>query len=345
MKQPRTDPQSTQPSPSSEHHRSPNTLPRAHRSVRAKAPGKINVSFSVGPLRADGYHSVVSVYLAVSLYEEVIATATPESGVTVSIRPPEGQPQPTDVPLDDNNLAVRAAKLLAEISEQSTGVHLDIVKQVPVAGGMGGGSADAAAALLACDALWGSGLAREELAHLGAELGADVPFALLGGAAIGVGVGDELSPVLAPQPLHWVLVQAGYGLATPTVFDMLDRMRAAAGSEPAEPQGVDPLVLQALRDGDAEALAPLLSNDLQVAAARLAPQLKEVLALGDRLGALASLVSGSGPTVALLARDPEHAEDLATRVAQEELADGARCWAYTVHSPAHGAKIVTDLNL
>ncbi len=309
------------------------------RTVRAKAPGKINVSLSVGPLRADGYHSVASVYLAVSLYEEVSATSVAGDEITVSLRQNDASTLASDaaVPLDESNLAVRAARLMADVTEHPTGLHLEIAKRVPVAGGMGGGSADAAATLLACDASWGSGLSREELAHLAAELGADVPFALLGGAAVGLGVGDELTPALAPGPLHWALVLADFGLSTPTVFTALDRLRVTKGVEPSEPEGINPRILQALRSGDAAGLAQVLGNDLQPAALKLAPQLADVIDQGAEYGALASLVSGSGPTVAMLARDENHAIELADRLAE------AGQNALAVHSPVHGAKIVSDL--
>lgn len=314
-------------------------FPSRSRTVRAKAPGKINVSFSVGPLRPDGYHSVASVYLAVSLYEEVAATSVAGEDITVSLRATDSKNVPfaDSMPLDESNLAVRAARLMADVTENPTGLHLEITKRVPLAGGMGGGSADAAATLLACDALWGSGLSREELAHLAAELGADVPFALLGGAAVGLGIGDELTPALAPGPLHWALVLADFGLSTPTVFSALDRLRMARGTEPEEPDRVDPKILQALRGGDAPALAEVLRNDLQPAALKLAPQLADVIDQGVEYGALASLVSGSGPTVAMLARNEDHAIELADRLAE------AGQNSLAVHSPVHGAKIVSDL--
>ncbi|MFI5086527.1 MAG: 4-(cytidine 5'-diphospho)-2-C-methyl-D-erythritol kinase [Actinomycetales bacterium] len=309
--------------------------PLGLRTVRVRAPGKINVSFRVGPGRADGYHSVASVYLAVSLYEEVAATATAEPGITIGVRNAgPGDGGLLDVPLDSRNLAYRAAALMADVSEHSTGVHLEITKSVPVAGGMGGGSADAAATLLACDALWDSGLSREELAHIGAELGADVPFALLGGAAVGLGVGDELSPALATGELHWVLVQAGYGLATPEVYRALDRLRLAEGREPAAPEAVEPGVLAALRRGDAAALATVLGNDLEPAAIELSPGLAAVLENGMAAGALTGLVSGSGPTVALLARSAEDAAAIAGRLC----ADGLD--ASTVVGPVPGARII-----
>lgn len=336
------------------------------RTVRVRAPGKINVFFRAGPLRPDGYHSVASLYLAVSLYEEVTATgvaaeargttgatgatgATNDMGapsavttgaaaITVRLRGNLGAAEGAlAIPLDERNLAVRAARLMADASEDAGPVRLEITKRVPVSGGMGGGSADAAAALLACEALWDSGLSREELSHLASELGADVPFGLLGGAAVGLGVGDELTPALAPSPLHWVLVQADFGLPTPEVFRQLDRMRVADGAEPAAPGQVDPAVLAALRAGDAKALAAVLVNDLQRAAVALAPQLADVIAAGQKHGALASLVSGSGPTIAMLAADDDAARELADRLA----AEGHN--ALPVHGPVHGAKIISDV--
>lgn len=307
------------------------------RTVRVKAPGKVNVSLEVGPLRPDGYHSVASVYLAVSLYEEVAATSTETPGITISLSPASTVDlDAADIPLDGNNLAHKAAAIMADVSEHTTGVHLEITKRVPVAGGMGGGSADAAATLLACDALWNSGLSREELAHLAAELGADVPFSLLGGTAVGLGVGDELSPALAKAQTHWVLVTADYGLPTPEVYRTLDRLREAAGINAAEPTGVDPQILTALRSGDAEALSRVLVNDLQRASIELAPALRDTLGIGESHGAIAGIVSGSGPTVALLTDDSVAAEGLATDLRRYGLT------ALAVHGPVPGARIISD---
>jgi 4-diphosphocytidyl-2-C-methyl-D-erythritol kinase len=307
------------------------------RTVRVKAPGKVNVSLDVGPLRPDGYHSVASVYLAVSLYEEVAATSTQAPGITVSVSPESTLDlDGVDIPLDENNLAYKAAVMMADVSERATGVHLEITKRVPVAGGMGGGSADAAATLLACDALWNSGLSKDELAHIAADLGADVPFSLLGGTAVGLGVGDELSPALVKAQTNWVLVAADYGLATPEVFRTLDRLRDTEGHEAAEPTAVDPRILQALRGGDAVALSRVLVNDLQRASIELAPQLRHTLGRGESLGALAGIVSGSGPTVALLTRSPAAADSLAEDLRHYGLT------ALPVHGPVHGARIISD---
>ncbi|MEV8040961.1 4-(cytidine 5'-diphospho)-2-C-methyl-D-erythritol kinase [Arthrobacter sp. NPDC080082] len=307
------------------------------RTVRVKAPGKVNVSLDVGPLRPDGYHSVASVYLAVSLYEEVAATSTDTGEITVVISPASTLDlDGVDIPLDERNLAYKAAAIMADVSEHSTGVHLEITKRVPVAGGMGGGSADAAATLLACDALWNSGLSREELAHLAAELGADVPFSLLGGTAVGLGVGDELSPALVKAQTDWVLVTADFGLSTPEVFRTLDRLRAESGEAIEEPTSVDPRVLAALLSGDADALSRVLVNDLQRASIELAPELRDVLGLGESCGAIAGIVSGSGPTVALLAHNPSAADGLATELRHHGLD------AMAVHGPVHGARIISD---
>ncbi|TLM74240.1 4-(cytidine 5'-diphospho)-2-C-methyl-D-erythritol kinase [Pseudarthrobacter sp. NamB4] len=309
----------------------------AARTVRVKAPGKVNVSLDVGPLRADGYHSVASVYLAVSLYEEVAATSTDTPGITVSLSPDSTLDlDAANIPLDASNLACKAAAIMADVSERPTGVHLEITKRVPVAGGMGGGSADAAATLVACDALWNSGLSREELAHLAAELGADVPFSLLGGTAVGLGLGDELSPALAKSQTHWVLVTADYGLPTPEVYRTLDRMREAEGVRAEEPTGVDPHILAALRAGDAEALSRVLVNDLQRASIELAPALRDTLGMGESMGALAGIVSGSGPTVALLSDDSVAAEALAADLRHHGLS------AMAVHGPVPGARIISD---
>ncbi|GAB3563807.1 4-(cytidine 5'-diphospho)-2-C-methyl-D-erythritol kinase [Arthrobacter alkaliphilus] len=309
----------------------------AARTVRVRAPGKVNVSLNVGPLRPDGYHSVASVYLAVSLYEEVAATRTDAPGITVSIAPSSTLDlDGAEIPLDERNLAYKAAAIMRDVSENATGVHLEITKRVPVAGGMGGGSADAAATLLACDALWDSGLSREELAHLAAELGADVPFALLGGTAVGLGVGDELSPALAKAQMDWVLVCADYGLSTPEVFHTLDRLRNSEGVDIPEPLEVDAKILQALRDGNPDALSKVLVNDLQRASIELAPQLRDTIGIGESSGALAGIVSGSGPTVALLAHDPRAAEGLA-----EDLRHLGHN-ALAVHGPVPGARIISD---
>ncbi|MFC8681640.1 4-(cytidine 5'-diphospho)-2-C-methyl-D-erythritol kinase [Microbacterium ureisolvens] len=298
--------------------------------VRVRAPGKLNLFFEVGGVHADGYHDVASAYQAVSLYEDVWASPSDEFTVAVS-----GTVDVSGVPADDRNLAVRAARLVAQRIGHAGGVHLDIVKHVPVAGGMGGGSADAAAALVACDALWGAELGSAELHKLAARLGADVPFALMGGTAVGTGRGDQLSPALAKGRFDWVVVPSDAGLSTPEVYGHLDELRSRPDIiTGARVPAVAPTVLQALRAGDPVALAEHTRNDLQIAALSLRPELREVLELGEESGALAGLVSGSGPTLAFLTADPESALELQITLS------AAGYQALHVHGPVAGARVV-----
>ena len=307
-------------------------------SVRVRTPGKINVSLNVGPLRPDGYHSVASVYLAVSLFEEVTAAPLAGDEVRLTISDPDHRVPVDGIPLDGSNLAARAARAVAgRAGRREAGVHLHIAKRVPVAGGMGGGSADAAAALVACNELWQAGLSSADLSELAAGLGADVPFALMGGAAAGLGVGDRLTPVPAPHPLHWVLVPAEYGLSTPQVYAAADSLRT--GIEVPEPAGVDPRILAALAAGNTAGLAAVLENDLQPAALELAPELAAVLAAGTRNGALAGMVSGSGPTLAFLASDATHASAL------EAALRGEGHNALAVYGPAPGAVVLPETDM
>jgi 4-diphosphocytidyl-2-C-methyl-D-erythritol kinase len=298
--------------------------------VHVRAPGKLNLFFEVGDVQTDGYHEVASAYQAVSLYEDVWAEPASDFTVTIS-----GTVDVSGVPADDRNLALRAARLVAQKIRHPGGVHLDIVKHVPVAGGMGGGSADAAAALVACDALWGADLGTAQLHQLAARLGADVPFSLMGGTAVGTGRGDQLSPALAKGRFDWVVVPSDVGLSTPEVYAHLDAMRTRPDIvSPARVPAVDPGVLQALRAGDAVALAECARNDLQPAALSLRPELRGALELGEQTGALAGLVSGSGPTLAFLAGDPESALEL------QVVLSAAGYQALHVHGPVHGARIV-----
>jgi 4-diphosphocytidyl-2-C-methyl-D-erythritol kinase len=299
--------------------------------VTVRAPAKVNLALAVGPRRPDGYHDLATVFHALSLYEEVVATAADDVVVTV-----EG-PGAELVPLDDDNLAVRAAHALAAYAGVDAGVHLHLRKSVPVAGGMAGGSADAAAALVACDALWHTGLGRGELETLAARLGSDVPFALHGGTAVGTGRGERLTPALVSGTYHWVVAVADGGLSTPDVYGELDRMRDRDGAsvDPDCP-AVPPRLLAALRAGDAEALGSTLANDLQDAACRLRPKLRDTLEVGSDLGALGALVSGSGPSCVFLARDAEHALDLALGLATAEVGGDI----HRATGPAPGARVV-----
>jgi 4-diphosphocytidyl-2-C-methyl-D-erythritol kinase len=302
--------------------------------VLVRAPAKVNLELRVGPVRPDGYHELATVFHAVALYDDVHAEeGEPGAGVVLSVDGPQSQ----DVPTDGTNLAARAARLVAEQVGVEPDVRLHLTKGIPVAGGMAGGSADAAATLIACDALWHAGLSREQLHGLAAQLGSDVPFALLGGTAIGGGRGEVLTPALARGEYHWVIALAGHGLSTPSVFREIDRLRAAGQAPPAldVPEISDGL-MQALRAGDADALGACMANDLQAAACSLAPDLQKALDVGRKVGALGGLVSGSGPTTVFLARDPGHALDLAVALTASGVASDVR----RATGPVPGARVV-----
>lgn len=296
--------------------------------VTVRVPAKINLHLAVGPLRPDGYHDLVTVFHAVSLFDEVEVAYADEPGLQVH---GEGV---SEVPVDDTNLAWRAVELLARHAGREPDVHVVLRKGIPVAGGMAGGSADAAGTLVALSALWKLDLPREELSAMAAELGSDVTFALHGGTALGTGRGEQIVPVLARHPLHWVIALHRGGLSTPTVFHELDRLRD--GSEPPE-RPVEP-VLEAIAGGDPRQLALCLGNDLQAAAVSIAPDLRRTLRAGVNAGALAGIVSGSGPTCAFLCSDGDTAVEVAA-----ELAGAGVCRTVRVaRGPVPGARLVTD---
>ncbi|MGK5627144.1 4-(cytidine 5'-diphospho)-2-C-methyl-D-erythritol kinase [Streptomyces sp. URMC 123] len=313
--------------------------PRA--AVTVRVPAKVNAQLAVGGLRADRFHDLANVFLAVTLYDTV--TATPADALTVTVAGHDAD----QVPTDRTNLAARAAEALAARHGLEPNVHLHIEKDIPVAGGMAGGSADGAAALVACDALWGTRASREELLEICAELGSDVPFSLVGGAALGRGRGELLTPVEVGGTFHWVFAVADGGLSTPAVYGECDRLREASGRGATEADvpapDADPALLAALASGDPAALAAALtagpdgsSNDLQAAAVSLRPSLADTLAAGTDAGALAALVSGSGPTCAFLAKDGE----AAGRIADALLASGTCRATRVAASPAPGATLL-----
>ena len=305
-------------------------------SVTASAPGKTNLFFAVGPLQDDGFHEVASVYLALNLREEV--TVTPADEWSVSVSGNVAVEQLASVPTGADNLVVKAAKRVAALAGiEAQPVSFAIDKHVPVAGGMGGGSADAAAALVAVNSLWCAGVG-DRLSET-VDLGADVPFAVSGGIAIGLGRGEKLTAIEGVAELNLVLVTSDEGLSTPAVYKRLDELRAAAGQDPktAAPAVVPEELVAALKSGDSEALARLLHNDLQEAALDLRPDLRETIEAGLTAGALTGFVSGSGPTVAFLVGDANQAEELAQKL------HAAGHNAFAAAGPAAGAFIREEI--
>lgn len=315
--------------------------------VTVRVPAKINLYLGVGGLRADRYHSLTTVYQAVSLYDDV--TVAPAGRLVIEVQG-EGA-EPTDgtgtapassgrgadlVPRNSENLAARAARLMAKAAGARGGVRINLAKGIPVAGGMAGGSADGAATLVACAQMWGVELSPHRLQAMAAQLGSDVPFLLAGRTALGRGRGEQVAPVLSRGVYHWVFALDSEGLPTPAVYDELDRQRTARAQQSAPPPAGPDGVLAALRAGDVVALGKSLHNDLQAPAVRLRPHLERVLSAGRELGALGALVSGSGPTCAFLARDATDA----TRIAGALAGLGVCRTVRRAQGPVAGARVL-----
>jgi 4-diphosphocytidyl-2-C-methyl-D-erythritol kinase len=298
--------------------------------VSVTAPAKINLCLGVGAVRADGFHALATVYQAVGLYDQVTVRDADDVSVVVRAAP---RLSVDDVPTDHANIAVRAALLLSRHRGVERGVEIVIDKGIPVAGGMAGGSADAAAALLACDHLWRLATPREELTELAAELGSDVPFALVGGTAIGSGRGEVLTPLMTRGEYWWVVLESAHGLSTPQVYREFDALHVARTVPPPE---IPDELMRALRGHDVADLGPALSNDLQAAAFRLRPELEVALEQGRAESAHGAILSGSGPSCLFLCESRSHAVQVASGLTAQGL--GPVSFA---PGPVHGARVVT----
>ena len=296
-------------------------------SVTVRVPAKVNLYLGVGPRQFDGYHELATVFQSVGIYDEVTIDAAEEFEII-----PAGH-FASGIPTDDSNIVSKAVALVARACGEDPNVAVTINKSIPVAAGMAGGSADAAAALIAADAFWKVGLPRDQLEAMAASLGADVPFMLHGGCAIGTGRGDVITPVMTRGTYHWVFAMFDEGLSTAAVYGRFDNLNAL--DEDFVPQ-VSTEVLTALAHADSAALGKSLKNDLQVAALTLQPRLGSTLDFGLEYGALGAIVSGSGPTCAFLTRDEKSAIDLTVALSGSGLCDSA----VRTHGPVHGARII-----
>ncbi len=300
------------------------------KSVTVRVPAKVNLQLSVGPRESDGYHQLVTVFQAISIFDDVsIKIGEQGSGVNLTV----SGDQTHGVPTDASNLVVKAVELIADKFEIDIDVSIDIKKSIPVAGGMAGGSADAAATIVAIDELYSLDMTREEMHAIAAQLGSDVPFLLSGGTAIGQGRGDQLTAALSRGTYHWVLALSSVGLSTPAVYGECDRLRQ--GLDISEPQ-ISDVLMQALLSADPSQVGKLLVNDLQPAACSLRPALRLILDVGQEYGALGAIVSGSGPTVAFLVSDEEHGLDLAVALS----ASGVVGSVTRAYGPVYGAKVI-----
>lgn len=310
--------------------------------VDVRVPAKVNLFLAVRGLRDDGYHELVSVMQTISLKDRLVAAmdgdpAFLHPATRRLLRVEFSHDGTNGVPTEDN-LVVRAAHALLErlggngdgdVSDEQalvTRVHLD--KGIPVAAGMGGGSADAAATLLALNALWDGGLEKDELRELAARLGADVPFCVTGGTALATGTGIATAQVLCRGAFHWVVGMSDEPLSTPAVYRSWD--------EVSEPNQLEPdVVLHALRTGDAEVLGASMHNDLEPATFTLRPSLEEARDAMLGAGALGAIVSGSGPTLIALAED----RGAANRIRDEVAGHFDRCEVAT--SPSGGPTLAS----
>ena len=299
-----------------------------YKSVEVQAPAKVNLQLSVGPKEADGYHQVVTVFQAVSLMDVIKISESDQFGISI-----KGD-YTTGVPLDQSNLIFKAVQLMSEKFDTSTSLDFEINKSIPVAGGMAGGSADAAASLLGIDQLYCLGLTKDELAEVAREIGSDVPFMLHGGTAVGRGRGDEITPALSRGTYHWVIAVSSSGLSTPAVYGECDRLRT--GLDIKAPTLNDEL-LQSLLSGDSVRVGKSLNNDLQAAACSLRPALRLILDTGQEYGALGGIVSGSGPSVAFLVADEDHSLDLAVALTSSGVVGSVA----RAQGPVPGAKVIS----
>ncbi|GAA3531682.1 4-(cytidine 5'-diphospho)-2-C-methyl-D-erythritol kinase [Nocardioides daeguensis] len=292
--------------------------------VTVRAPAKINLHLGVGGLRPDGKHALATVYQAVGLYDDVTAVEAESWSV--------GLTEPVDgVPLDDDNIALRAGRALAAHHGLDRAARITIAKGIPVMGGMAGGSADAAATLLALDRLWDLQTSDDDLLRIAGTLGSDVPFALLGGTALGTGHGEIVTPVEDTSSVWWVVVLSDEGLSTPAVYGHFDELSPDAPAEPPVPDAL----IAALAGGCPEEIGDLLANDLWPAARDLRPDLVDVEVTLRSMAPDGVLLSGSGPTLLVLHEDVDEAR---TTVA-ELTAQGYRCTL--APGPVAGAHVVT----
>jgi 4-diphosphocytidyl-2-C-methyl-D-erythritol kinase len=276
---------------------------------------------------------LITVLQAVSLYDEVSAEL--DDGLTVEVQAKQSIAV-EHVPRDSTNLALKAAIALAERTGVEPKVKLTLVKSIPVAGGMAGGSADAAAALVACNELWKTGLTRDDLRDIATQLGSDVPFPIFGGTAVGTGRGECLTRIPTSGRFHWVFALTKPGMLTPLVYSEYDRYHQLTARQTPEPSGPSSDLLQALASGDPKELGLALTNDLNKISVRIRPDLQRTLAVGTAFGALGASIPGTGPTCAFLIESQDHAPDLARQL----VLSGSCNAAVYAYGPVEGAKIV-----
>lgn len=304
-------------------------IQQPHATVRV--PAKINLQLSVGPLMKNGYHEIATIFQAISLYDEVTVSKVKPGAELVSVSGAGAE----SIPTNQENLANKAIREIAKFVEQPINARVHINKTIPVAGGMAGGSANAAAVLVAVNQLWKLDLDLSQLSKLASNIGSDVAFLLYGHTQMGLGRGEKLTSVLTRGSFHWVIATNEGGLATPEVYKTCDLMREGQEVELAQ---INHELVKALAAGDSAALAKNLTNDLQPAAIALKPQLKHLLKAGEEFGAMAAMVSGSGPTCVFLATNEASAQNLAVDLSSSGLCKSV----FVANGPVAGAKLISN---
>ncbi|MDP9425876.1 MAG: 4-(cytidine 5'-diphospho)-2-C-methyl-D-erythritol kinase [Actinomycetota bacterium] len=260
------------------------TVTEAPARVRLKAFAKVNYALEVRGVRPDGYHEISTVMQSVSLCDELSLERSDE-GFQLLVEPERASIGPKD-----ENTVFRAWSLLREATGEDLPVCARLRKAIPAGAGLGGGSADAAAALVGLNEMFGLGLGDGKLREIGLRIGADVPFCVSGGTALGEGIGEKLTPLPAPPDHHLVVAKPDAGAETARIYKAYDE-------RPGEGRPSTARTLDALRAGDLGALARLLGNDLAPVTEVLVPEVGELREVLARAGALGTLMSGSGTAV------------------------------------------------
>ena len=287
-------------------------LPDDPDAVAIAAPAKLNLSLAILARRSDGFHEIESLMVPVSLADRLVVRAVDTPGVRLRVRfggrlaQPAGAVLCRDVPADDSNLVVRAARRLAEAAGIERGLDVELIKQIPSGAGLGGGSSDAAAMLRAAAVVWGLDWPTARLAEIGAGIGSDVPWFFAGSPAIAAGRGERIEPVAGLPPLHAVIACPAAGLSTPAVYGRCvpDQTRAGEAAR----------LVTVLARGDLRAAGELMHNGLEAAARSLSADIDRLLAALGAAGAVRPMLTGSGSACFAITRTDQESRAIAARL-------------------------------
>ncbi len=274
--------------------------------IKLKALGKINLGLDVLGRRPNGYHDVRMVMQTVYLYDQILLEKTDKEGISL-------ETNLFYLPVNENNLAYRAAKMLIDEFAIKEGVHISLEKHIPVAAGMAGGSSNAAAVLYGMNRLFQLGLTDQELMERGVKLGADVPYCIMRGTVLAEGIGEELTPLPAMPKCHVLLAKPPISVSTQKVYEKLD------AQEVTKHPDIDGILL-GLQTGDLKKITSSMGNVLENVTITEYPQIERIKDVMKEEGALNAMMSGSGPTVFGIYDDKMLARRAAARIREEQLA-------------------------